>query len=214
MENLLEFIGNASSALLVGLIASIATSIAIWLINQIGKNKKISKNQEKNASEVITKALDLAELALQGDKPANIRISIFLIEKKQNGLVLSSKFRSSNLAKAQFSELQYEKWQGVAGQAWGYEAPVVGDLTIAESSGISRWGFTGSQKNLITKVKAILVVPIRDRSRGAIIGVLNIESEDPIADYFKTDHVKKIALEIAAQVELLLNAFGLDRLAY
>ena len=105
-------------------------------------------------------------------------------------------------------ELKLERWQGCAGQAWGYNAPVVGDLKLPTIQGGSTWGLTPQQFEITEKLATVLSLPVRHPENETPIAILNFDTEESITDILIQDRHKKMAFQVAKQVGLLLFGFG------
>lgn len=170
------------------------------------KTKPEPKNQIPVGSEVMTQALDLACLAMS-DGQYSFRANVFMrCGRNENKICI--KYHSTNMTGATDIEIKLDKWQGCAGQSWGYNAPVVADLTLPEVEGGSKWGFTSEQSEMTKDLGAILSLPVRYLENETPVAILSFDTKEPIADLLIQDHHKNIALQVTAQVGLLLQSFG------
>jgi len=171
------------------------------------KSKQGPKNQSPIGSEFVTQALDLACLVMS-EGHYSFRANVFT---KCNGDrdKICIRYHSTNMEGANDLEIKLEKWQGCSGQAWGYAAPIVADMTLPEVQGGSKWGLTLKQREMTSHLLAIFSLPIRHSDNSElIIGILSFDSTDPIANMLTNDHQKNIALAEATQLGLLLSSFG------
>lgn len=181
---------------------------AILGIYNLRKNpwKDFSGNTE-NSHEVITKALDLACLSI-GNGQYHLRSNVFLkCPRDKNKICI--KYHSTSMMGANDANIKLERWQGCSGQAWGYSAPIVADLTVPSYEGGSNWGLTKEHIEITDKLVSILSLPVRHpEDKNKTIAILSFDSEDPIANIFIKDEVKDVAIQVATQIGLLLFAFG------
>lgn len=168
--------------------------------------KDFSGNTE-NSHEVITKALDLACLSMINDH-SHLRANVFQ-KCARDANKICIRYYSTSMIGAKDTNIRLEKWQGCSGQAWGYSAPIVADLTVPPYEGGSNWGLTKDHIDLTNNLGAILSLPVRHpEDKNKTIAILSFDSEEPIANIFTKDDVKDIATQVAAQIGLLLFAFG------
>ena len=170
------------------------------------KTNQESKNLILIGSEVLTQALDLACLAMS-DGQYSFRANVFM-KCSNNENQICIKYHSTNMIGATDIEIKFDKWQGCAGQSWGYNAPVVADLTLPEVDGGSKWGLTSEQLEMTKDLSAILSLPVRHPESEMPIALLSFDTQEPIANLLKQDHHKNISLQVSAQVGLLLQSFG------
>ena len=126
----------------------------------------------------------------------------------RHGNRLAIRFHSSNMTKAKDLGIRLEKWQGSTGNAWGYEAPVVADLTLAEVEGGARWGLDEDCVKMTSDLQAVFSIPVRHSTNpDQLVAILGFDTEEPVADFLKEHATQEIALEIASQFGSLLYAF-------
>jgi hypothetical protein len=171
------------------------------------KSNPEAKNQGPTGSEFMTQALDLACLAMSAGR-YSLRANVFTkCDEDQHRICI--KYHSTNMEGAADLGIQLERWQGCAGQSWGYNAPVVADMTLPELEGGSKWGLTSEQLEVTKDLSAILSLPIRHPdNRESTIGILSFDSTEPIAEILKADEQKRTALAEASLMGLLLLSFG------
>lgn len=169
--------------------------------------EKRSTIDPKSATEIIKKALDLACIAMS-DGHHDFRANVFL-RCNENKNEICIRYHSSNMDEAADRKMSLEKWQGCAGRVWGYNAPIVADLTIPELQGAASWGLSKEQSEMTDKLGAILSVPVRlPDDKDKTIAILSFDTEEPIADLLTKDHHKSIAFQVAAQLGSLFYEFG------
>jgi hypothetical protein len=167
--------------------------------------KPKSKTQNSGGSDFMTQALDLACLAMSMGR-YSFRANVFTKCAGEEKICI--KYHSTNM-EADDLEIKLEKWQGCTGQAWGYNAPVVADLTLPDVQGGAKWGLTSMQKEITKDLATILSLPIRHPDNSELtIGILSFDTTEPIADVLKNDEQKNIALAEASLMGLLLSSFG------
>ncbi len=170
-------------------------------------SKPKSTIQNPGGSDFMTQALDLACLAMSMGR-YSFRANVFTkCDGDENKICI--KYHSTNMEGADDLEIKLEKWQGCTGQAWGYNAPVVADLTLPDVQGGAKWGLTLMQKEITKDLVTILSLPIRHPDNSELtIGILSFDTTEPIADILKNDEQKNIALAEASLMGLLLSSFG------
>lgn len=203
----LNYISNPIIKLVIFIsLAASAVGDAV-ITTQIVRQQNKSGAEQVSASEVIRKALDLACIAMSSDGLYNFRANVFtLCSSDKNKICI--KYYSTNMEEAADRKISLERWQGCSGHAWGYNAPVVADLTLPEVNGGAKWGLTHKQVELTKDLGAILSLPVRLPDDEVTIAILSFDTEEPIADLLIKDHHTKIAYEVALQVGLLLVAFN------
>ena len=170
------------------------------------KPKPKSKPQNSGGSDFMTQALDLACLAMSMGR-YSFRANVFT--KCAGDEKICIKYHSTNMEGAGDLEIELERWQGCSGQAWGYNAPVVADLTLPDVQGGAKWGLTPMQMEMTKDLVTILSLPIRHPDNDELtIGILSFDTTEPIADILKSDEQKNTALAEASLMGLLLSSFG------
>ena len=176
------------------------------------KSKQKPKGQSPMGSEFMTQALDLACLAMSTGR-YSFRANVFTkCDEDEHKICI--KYHSTNMEGAADLEIKLDRWQGCAGQSWGYKAPAVADLTLPDVEGGSKWGLTPEQLEMTKGLLTILSLPIRHPdNRELTIGILSFDSTEPIADMLIADVLrdgqqKSIALAAASLMGLLLSSFG------
>ena len=77
--------------------------------------------------EFMTQALDLACLAMS-DGRYTFRASVFMM-CNEDAREICIKYHSTNMTNAPDIGIKLEKWQGCAGQSWGYDEPVMAGVS-------------------------------------------------------------------------------------
>lgn len=156
---------------------------------------------------IMTKALDMACITIAQGTSHTFRSNIFMPDGR-HGNRLAIRFHSSNMTKAKDLGIRLEKWQGSTGNAWGCEAPVVADLTLAEVEGGARWGLDENCVKMTSGLQAVFSIPVRHPTKpDQLVAILNFDTEEPIAGFLKEHTTQEVALEIASQIGSLLYAF-------
>lgn len=187
------------------LVIGLAGNAILALINL--KKQKASTIDPNSASDLIRKALDLACITMSSDGRYNFRATVFMRCKDDKNKICV-RYHSSNMDEAKDRNMSLDKWQGCAGQAWGYSAPIVADLTLPEVEGGSTWGLTPKQIEQTHDLGTILAIPVRPPDSDELtIAILGFDTEEAIADLLIKGHHKNIALEVASQIGLLLSTF-------
>jgi hypothetical protein len=175
--------------------------IATNTLSNILYNRKLEASRAPMAS-----VLDHAILTISKNSNYKLRASIFMPTRRDRNK-LTIRYCSTNMSDALDRELVLEKWQGSTGKAWGYESPIIGDLTLPEAKGGSVWGLTDSQKELTKNLATILSYPIRHpRSPNEVIGILSIDSPKPIAKHLSSASVQDSVAVISAEIASILLA--------
>ena len=204
----LNYIKNNLATLLIfiTLFLSLLGETILGFLN-LRKNPWLDfSGKSRNAHEVITQALDLACLAMSDGSYA-LRANVFLkCDRDETRLCIM--YHSTNMTDTKEIKISFEKWQGCTGQAWGYKAPTVADLTLPEVMGGSKWGLTTKQLKITSHLKAILSLPVRHPDNNSIIAILSFDSTSPIAELLANNEKKGVALQVAKQLGLLLFGFG------
>ena len=108
------------------------------------------------------------------------------------------------------STMILEKWQGCAGKAWGYQAPVLGDLTVTKNSDETEWGLLDEQRELTKNLLTVLSYPIRHpKDPDTIVGILSFDSPKAISKHFASPGVQESVSLIAAEIASILSAIGI-----
>lgn len=73
--------------------------------------------------------------------------------------------------------------RGVAGKAFKENRPKIGDTTLMAQPGADDWNLTENEKAVTKDIKSVISFPIRhDQDKNKVIGVLNIDSTENLAD--------------------------------
>ena len=170
-------------------------------------NNRITFKRLNTANAIITSVLDHSIVTISGKNNYRIRANIFMpLRNNQNSLKM--RFNSSNAESSPENNLIFEKWQGCTGRAWGYKSPVLGDLTLIKAKNGSEWGLTNEQKELTRNLATILSYPIRHpKDKSKVVGILNFDSEQPIAEHLSDQNIQETVSLIAAEIALILFAF-------
>jgi hypothetical protein len=202
MSDFLQLLGSISIVefLQTFVVAATLAGLSNLILNNLSRRKQHSSYA------IMTKVLDHAILTISRNHDYEIRANIFMPQKDDKHK-LKIRYYSSNMSSAPDLGLTLEKWQGCTGQAWGYEAPVVGDLTLTSEAGGTEWGLSEKQKELTKPIITILSYPIRHpKNTDKVIAILNFDSFMSIAKYFSSPDVQKSVSLIAAEIALILLA--------
>ena len=186
-------------------VVSLSFETALFFYDLRQNPWKEFSGDSRNADDVLRQTLDLACIAM-GKGRLIFRANIFQKCPRNNKLCI--RYSSTNMAGAPDLGIALEKWQGCTGHTWGYDAPIVADLSIPAVRGGATWGLDDDQLKLTKDLATIFSLPIRhpDDNRKTI-GILSFDSQNPIADFLTQDENRDIALSVSKQVGLLLFAF-------
>lgn len=162
----------------------------------------------RTANPEMSKMLDRLASSLATASSSKVRVNVMRME----GLFtkrLSIAYYSSNMKGAQDLDLHFEKYEGNAGRAWAEKKPNIADLSLLNVEGGPNWGLDSKELEKTSQLAAILSIPIPHPSReGQIVGVLNIDSAEPIKDFLsRGDTIREASLAAAAIGELLYSFY-------
>ena len=179
--------------------------IVLSSISFIAVERLVRRNKNLYSKSVMRKALDLSCLSIAQGKDIEIRANIFMPENSGNGK-LFLRFCSSNMIDDKDREIEFEKWQGGVGMAYGANEIILADLSIKEVMGGATWGLTPEQVEITEGLKSILCIPINHPNQeGEIIAIYSVDSRESIIDFLSEEKTLTIASEYASQMgELLL----------
>lgn len=170
---------------------------------QIRRNQKdmegeLGKLRYDRAKLAIEQVLHLAVKGLRASEDETCRANIMLI--KNNRLAIQFHY---GMDSTRDLDIQLEKNQGCAGQAWGCGDQRCADLRKIEATGRPSWNLTPQQEAVTDHLGAILSTPIFDpQNPQEVVGVLNIDSELSLQ---KAGFLKE---EISEQASEYANMFG------
>jgi len=203
-----EYIQNEIAELIIFIVFAL-TLLGQAIVGYYNVRKNPWKDfslKSRNAEEVMGQALDLACLTMS-EGQHTFRANIFM-KCDRDETKICVKYYSTNMVGDSDLGMKLEKWQGCAGQAWGYDAPTVANLKLPEIQGGSSWGLDLKQLEMTRDLAAVLSVPVRHPENNLLIAILNFDTKEPIADLLTHDRHKAIALQVAQQVGLLIFGFG------
>jgi hypothetical protein len=194
----------AKIAIFIVLAISIIFSLVINLIERLVE-------QENEAREVITRALDFASLMLNNGRKDFIRASVFLHNKGSSDK-LEIRFHSSNMENAADIKLKFDRWQGCVGKAWGYQAGVVAVADQLAADKRQVWSLTEEQYALTQGLKYIVAQPVTNPDhKGQVIGILCFDASSDLSVFYTSEQVGVLVADLSGFIGRLLVTFNMKK---
>jgi GAF domain-containing protein len=201
---------------IVGFLGVLAASVYAVIVEKkhVEEVEKTAKNIQSSFdhthNEYVRENRNLCELIVNNELETaaislvpnieTIRSNIFLPDKADDKLYIAYSYGMKN---APDLTIRLEKNAGCAGHAYHFGEPTVANLVDPSIQLRREWKLENDQIPITSHLKAILAVPVRHPiNNQKVIGVLNLDSTDPIAEIFERkdfqEQVQHFALIIAA----------------
>ena len=188
----------------------IVLGITLILNLSIEIKEKLSE-KSKEAKKVLIQALDICNITLGQGRNEAIRSCVFLRSKKDLNKIKIG-FHSSIMEKAIDSDIEFEKWQGVVGNSWGYDAPTLASLNNFSEDKLKEWSITQKQYTLTKNLKTIFTYPITNPlDNTQTIGILSFDSDQDMYDYFEKESTNLLIANLACFIGKLLVVYNYKR---